>query len=99
MARVLTLPLAVAANGSMSTVTQDNAAEITQSVALLLDTRPGDRRTLPDYGLPDPVFSGIDAALVAEVITDWEPRADAQLIETLTNGSEQNTTVHLVEEA
>ena len=99
MARVLTLPLAVAPNGSIATVTQDHPAEIAQSVALLLDTRPGDRRTLPDYGLPDPVFDGVDPTLVAEVIAEWEPRAEPDLIETVTDGLVQNTVVHLVEEA
>lgn len=95
MARVLTLPLTVAANGSMSTITQDHPTEIAQSVALLLATRPGERRTLPEYGLADPVFAGLDPAVVAEVIAEWEPRADAQLIETATAGIEQTTVVHL----
>lgn len=100
MARVLTLPLAVTAGGSMSTITQDHPAEIAQSVALLLDTRPGERRTLPDYGLPDQLFGrGFDEALVAEVVAEWEPRADAEIVDTVTTGANTTTTVNLVEEA
>ncbi|HXH77323.1 GPW/gp25 family protein [Nocardioides sp.] len=99
MARVLTLPLTVAANGAMATVTQDSSPEITQSVALLLDTRPGERRTLPDYGLPDPLFSGVDPNLVAEVIDEWEPRAETELIELVVAGAFQAVDVHLTEEA
>lgn len=99
MARVLSLPLTIAANGSMATISQDHPVEITQSVALLLDTRPGDRRTLPDYGLPDRLFGGLDPNLVAEVITTWEPRADPEMIETMSTGGDQTIAVHLLEEA
>lgn len=98
MARVLTLPLTVATSGAFATVTQDSAAELSQSVALLLDTRPGDRRTLEDYGLPDPLFGGVDPSIVAEVIADWEPRADPDSIELVTDGAEQIVGVHLTEE-
>lgn len=100
MARVLALPLTVTVGGAMSTITQDHPAEIAQSVALLLDTRPGERRTLPDYGLPDQLFAGgLDEALVAEVIAEWEPRADADIVDTVTGGVFATATVHLVEEA
>lgn len=95
MARVLTLPLAVTANGRTATVTQGHPAEIAQSVALLLATQPGDRRTLPDYGLPDPLFSGVDPQVVAEVVEEWEPRADTELIDVVVSGIEQTATVHL----
>jgi phage baseplate assembly protein W len=95
VARVLSLPLTVTANGSMATITQDHPAEIVQSVALLLDTRPGDRRTLPDYGLPDPVFGGLDPAVVAEVVAEWEPRADGATIDTVTSGNTQTVDVHV----
>lgn len=100
MARVLALPFALAANGSLATITQDHPAEITQSVALLLDTRPGDRRTLPDYGLPDYVFAGrgLDPAVVGEVVAEWEPRADPDTIETVSSGVEQRVAIHLAPE-
>lgn len=100
MARVLSLPLAVTAGGMMSTITQDHPAEIAQSVALLLDTIPGDRRTLPDYGLPDQLFGlGLDEALIAEVVAEWEPRADADIVDTVLVGANVSATVHLTEEA
>lgn len=101
MARVLTLPLEVTANGSLATVTQDHPAEVAQSVGLLLDTRPGERRTLPDYGYPDRLFAvgGLDEALIAETVAEWEPRADAEIVDTVTSGSTTSTTVHLTEEA
>lgn len=98
MARVLALPFRLTPSGSLATITQDHPAEITQSVALLLDTRPGDRRTLPDYGLPDYLFSGLDPAIVGEVVAEWEPRADPDTIETVTSGVEQRIAVQLSSE-
>lgn len=99
MARVLSLPMVIAPNGSMATITQDHPAEITQSVALLLDTRPGDRRTLPDYGLPDHLFDGYDPTLVDETIAEWEPRANPELVATVADGASQQIAVHLREGA
>ncbi|NGZ99388.1 hypothetical protein G5V59_00170 [Nocardioides sp. W3-2-3] len=51
----LAFPIAVTSQG-LATVEQDSDADIRQSVALLLNTRPGERRSEPNYGLPDPVF-------------------------------------------
>lgn len=101
MARVLTLPLEVTANGSLATVTQDHPAEIAQSVGLLLDTRPGERRTLPEYGYPDRLFAlgDLDTDLIAETVAEWEPRADPEIVDTVLNGSTQTATVHILEEA
>lgn len=97
MARVLTLPLTMTSDGSLATITQGHPAEIAQSVGLLLATQPGDRRALPDYGLPDPVFAGVDHQVLLEVVAEWEPRADAELIETSIAGAVESTTVHLAD--
>lgn len=101
MARTLTLPLEVTANGALATVTQDHPAEIAQSVGLLLDTRPGERRTLPEYGFPDQLFGigALDEGLIAETVAEWEPRADPDIVDTVRSGSTQSTTVHILEEA
>jgi len=99
MPRVLTLPLTVAANGSIATISQDHPAEVGQSVALLLDTRPGERRTLPDYGLTDMLFEGYDTDDIADAVTEWEPRATTDIVQTVTTAAGvQALTVHLTEE-
>lgn len=53
-----------------------------QCVAALLGTAEGDRLEVPDYGLPDQVFtlSGTRAAVMA-AIERWEPRALAVVTE------------------
>lgn len=95
MARTLTLPLKVAADGQMASITQDHPAEIAQSLALLLATRVGERRVNPDYGLPDPTFDVVSSELIETAAAEWEPRADIAAIDTAAAG--QPTRVHLEE--
>lgn len=77
----LRFPIAVTGSGRLATVEQDTDADIVQSVALLLDTRPGERRSIPEYGLPDPVFGGVVPAHIAQLIAAWEERADQTLVD------------------
>lgn len=95
MAQHLALPIAVASSGALATLAQDSPAEIAQSVALLVSTRIGERRSVPDYGTEDPLGDGVDAVLLAEAITEWEERADPVLVEaTAQQLVEQYVTVH-----
>lgn len=82
----LALPVTVAADGALMSLTQDSPAEVAQSVGLLLATRPGERRSVPGYGLPDPLFAGVDLDEVAAVIEEWEDRADPATVDLVTAG-------------
>lgn len=88
------LPLRLDAAGSLAELAQDSPAEISQSVVVLLATRPGERRTAPDYGLVDPLGAGADADLIADAVAEWEDRADPASVEiTTTAVGEQQVTV------
>ena len=80
MAEHLAFPIKVASQG-LATVEQDTDPDLVQSVALLLNTRPGERRSVPEYGLPDPVFGGVDPTDVRAVVAEWEDRADLEQLE------------------
>lgn len=60
----------------LASLAADSPAEIAQSVALMAATRPGERRSVPDYGLPDPLGHGIDVDDLVDAIATWEDRAD-----------------------
>ena len=77
----LAFPIKLAGDGALATVAQDSDADIVQSVQLLLRTRPGERRSIPDYGLPDPVFAGLTHDEVLDVVETWEERADTELLD------------------
>jgi hypothetical protein len=74
-ARVLALPIRIVAGG-FATIEQGTAAEIAQSVAILLRTLRDSRLEVPGYGVPDFVgLTAIDLGIIREAIARWEPRA------------------------
>lgn len=90
----LSLPLRVASDGALVALEQDSPAEVAQSVALLLSTRPGERRSVPDYGSDDPLFAGVSAEDVAAAIETWEDRADPATIEVVVSGIDEYSRVY-----
>ena len=82
MADTLRLPIETAQDGRLRTLTQDSAADITQSVQILLSTPLGDRGAIPDYGLVGMLGStSIDTIDIASAIADWEKRVPAADVE------------------
>lgn len=85
----LALPLRVSASGSLATQRVGSPAEVGQSVALLLATRVGERRSEPEYGSGDALFGPLGSDRLDEAaIETWEPRAveelgDDQVLEVL----------------
>lgn len=94
MPQRLALPLRVANGGGLVTLVQDSPAEVAQSVALLLATRPGERRSVPDYGTDDPLFSGLSEEEVSAAIELWEDRADPATVHITTTGVDQHADVY-----
>lgn len=71
----LAFPLRLAGR-SLATVEHDSPQDIEQSVRLLLNTRPGERRSVPGYGMPDPLFGReVDLQEVVATVAEWEDRA------------------------
>lgn len=93
MPQHLALPLTITGTGGLAAIEQDSALEIAQSVALLLDTRPGERRSVPDYGALDMVAVGLDPEAIAATIEEFEPRADPATIELVGRGIEEHAVV------
>lgn len=77
----LAFPIRVGANGRLLTNEQDGEQDVADSLALLVSTEPGERRSVPDYGLADPVFGGLSPEEVVDVAAEWEERADPASVE------------------
>lgn len=86
MIQHLALPLVVTDSGALGSLMQDSVEEIAGSVALLLATRPGERRSVPEYGVPDARFGGVNTSAVADALSDWEERADPALLDQIVGG-------------
>lgn len=64
--RCLRLPIAADARGTLA-VLSSREEIVEQSIRSIVETRQGERVMLPDYGLPDFVFSVMDAGFAARV--------------------------------
>lgn len=76
----LALPIRLA-GVRLACLAQDSPAEVAQSLALLVATAPGERRSVPDYGVPSPLFGGLDVDAIVAAAAEWEPRADPVAVE------------------
>lgn len=92
----LSLPLRLSGSRFV-TVGQDSPQALAESVGLLLDTRPGERRSIPEYGFPSPLFSqdGVDPEQARGVISQWEDAGQVEITAALVANGVQHVTVEL----
>jgi phage baseplate assembly protein W len=83
----LAIPFGLDDDGAALVVEQDTVIEVAQCVRVLLGTVAGSRRVVPDYGIPDPTFGGIESDVIEQAVADWEPRA----VVTVTTSPPANT--------
>lgn len=71
------MPFEFGADGHAVCVEQDSPEDVEQCVYAVVLTTKGQRIELPDYGVPDQVFSedGPDTEEYARAIEEWEDRA------------------------
>lgn len=80
-APVLALPLRLVGD-RLAILQQDSAAELGQSVRLLMATRPGERLENPAYGTRDYAFANVvdvDAEEIRAAVREHEPRVTADV--------------------
>lgn len=87
----LLIPFTIEPNGSAATIEQGTTAELVQSVANLCGTRPGTRFMVPQYGMPDPTFAGVDPVGLRLACAKWEKRVNVSA--QVTEGNPQYSTV------
>lgn len=86
MSQHIRLPISLSSNGTFRTVAEDDPQEIAQNVLVILRTRTdldgtGERLATPDFGIPDPAFTGFDAQEALDVVRTFEPRADVTVVQ------------------
>ena len=69
----------VDAFGQLLVTEQDSYSEVSNSVEMLVGTLPGQRPTVPTYGVPDLTFTRINDADLVRLIDIWEPRANPKV--------------------
>jgi len=75
-------PFQLGPDGHVAEVEQDSIDDVAGCVQAILLTPRGHRDDLPEFGTVDPAFlSPPDTEGQREAITEWEPRAEATLID------------------
>lgn len=70
---VIAFPLRYAPSGALITVPDGSDAEVEQIIAIGVLTRIGERPLNPLFGVPDPVFAGLDVADVQTTLNTFGP--------------------------
>lgn len=83
----LAFPLRLDSSGDFAQVEQDSLGDLIGSVAVLLNTPVGSRIELPEYGVPDSLFTpggtGFDGTALEDSLREWEPRAKVTISDNL----------------
>jgi phage baseplate assembly protein W len=101
MALTWQLPLQVVPGAGFATLTQGSLEEIAQSAALLIDTTPGERRSVPGYGVPGQLgTTRLDPDVIAVAVSQWEPRAEPLQIDVgpITSDGQQAVTISVADD-
>jgi uncharacterized protein len=79
----LSYPISADRRGTLATI-HDLAGIVRQSIISIIETRQGARVMLPDYGIPDLVFSVVDAGFaerfayyVGQQVKNYEPLVES----------------------
>lgn len=90
MARILSHPFRLLANGAAATVEQDTDAGDAEQIAVLILTRRKERPLVSGFGMTDPTFGGFDVGELAAGVTIYgPPRPIADVVVRVDTGDAQ----------
>lgn len=71
---IIAFPFRFSPSGGLVTVPDGSDKEVEQIVAVTILSRIGERLLNPLFGIPDPVFAGIDVADIQTALNTFGPR-------------------------
>lgn len=71
--RLLSYPFRITQNGAISTVEQYSTQYTAEQIAMLALTEKGERQMIPNFGLSDPSFTGIDPSELSLQVALYGP--------------------------
>lgn len=91
MPRLISFPLRLDGSGAFASVEQGSDAEIEEQIAIGMLTRPGERITVPTFGVNDPAFNTFLPGALTRQCQDFGPDVTIKTvsINKLTEGREQ----------
>lgn len=73
MVSVWSFPFRVGGDGSIATVEEGSDRAVEEAIAVAMLTRPGERITVPTFGVVDPAFAGVEAGALQRHLDDFGP--------------------------
>jgi hypothetical protein len=89
--RLISFPFRLDATGAVASVEQDTDPEVDEQIAIAMLTRPGERVTVPSFGVNDPAFDGFVLSALQRQCLDFGPKVSIKAVSTnrMTEGREQ----------
>lgn len=79
--RLMAFPFRIDGAGAVVTVEQGSDAYIEQQIALAMLVRPGERPTVPTFGVSDPAFAGFEQGVLQRHLDDFEPGVEINTLQ------------------
>lgn len=76
----MSFPFRVDPRGSVATVEQGSDQEIEELLAVAMLTMPGERATVPSFGVADPAFVGFEQSNLQRHCNDFGPDVTVTLV-------------------
>lgn len=73
MPRLISFPFRLDTTGAIASVEQDSDPEIEEQIAVAVLTRPGERITVPTFGVADPAFARFLVGALQRHVLDFGP--------------------------
>lgn len=86
MAPILSIPFRLTNTGQVAVVEQGTDQANAEQIGILLATIQGERTMQPGFGIPDPAFSTIPAAVVSAQVALWGPDVSIESVSTVPAG-------------
>jgi hypothetical protein len=78
--RLMSFPFRLNQAGAIATVDQGSDTEVEEHIALAMLTRPGERITVPTFGVADPAFSSFQLGALQRHCLDFGPNVDVTAV-------------------
>lgn len=81
MTRLISFPFRVDPTGSVAARDDSDVEYLGEELAQLIQTHPGERELVPLYGLNDPAYAGLDAAMLTGQVSLFGPPVQITKVE------------------
>jgi hypothetical protein len=98
MAKLISYPFRLTANGSVATI-EEGLEYYGEELAVLIKTIPGERELVPEYGISDPTFQSISEIELIEKLSIFGPPIKITSVDSTVTGTDRLSASVIYDEA